>query len=527
VAEASSADRNPEQGTPAMSTQEQDLDPTSPEDESTREVPAETTEAEAGTATETAPRKLDLDVQITESGPCKKHIKVSISPEDVQWKFDDSLGNLRKEAAVPGFRVGRAPKKLVERRFRKEVAGQVKSQLVVQSLEQIEKEHKLLPIAQPDFDIDAIEVPEEGPMIFEMEIEVQPDFELPDYRDIVVQRPVKTLTEADVDSELRSFLERYAQIVPKLEGGAELGDFIITDLAFEYEGVQLNQFKDMQIRVQPDLRFQDGYVPDFDKVLLGARPGDYRSTPAQIGSGCPDPALRGKTITMHFQIHDLKRIRMPEVTSDFLRGLGFDTLNELRDALRSHVERRREFQQRSAVRRAILDELQARVAFDLPSDLVSRQEKSTLNRLVLDLRQSGLSDSAIRAREAELRANAHETTLRFLKDFFLISKIAESAQLKVEDDDIDQEIETIASRLDESPRRVRARYEKEGQIEDLASQILERKVIDHILQFAKYEEVPMVEERAVETLDRTASPVVPETQDQGEGASEGDAPARD
>ena len=124
---------------------------------------------------------------------------------------------------------------------------------------------------------------------------------------------------------------------------------------------------------------------------------------------------------------------------------------------------------------------------------------------MLDLKQEGLPESEIRAREAEIRANAHESTLRSLKEFFVLAKIAEAEDIKVEETDLDDEIELIAMRSDESPRRVRARVEKEGLADALASQILERKAIDRILEFVKLEEVPLVEDKAVETLDQAAT----------------------
>lgn len=487
-----------------MSTQEQDL--------------ATETTSDVEASAEEPKRKLDLDVQISDAGPCKKHIKVAIGHADIEHQFNQSIGDIRKEAVVPGFRVGRAPRKLVERRFRKEVAGQVKSQLIMASLEQIEADHKLNAISQPDLDIEAIELPEEGPMTFEMDVEVQPEFSLPSYKAVTVKRPVREITDRDVEAQYKTFLERYAQIVPKFEGAAELGDFVVADLNFEYEGVQLNQAKEVQFRLQPELRFQDGHVPDLDKALLGAKPGEVRSAPAHIGSGSPDAALRGKTITVHFNVHDLKQIRLPEVNAEFLQKIGFDSQDELREALKGVLERRVAFQQRQAVRRAILDQLHDEVKFDLPADLVGRQEKSTLRRLVQEMRESGLSESEIRAREAEIRANAHEITLRSLKDFFLLSKIAETESLKVEAEDIDEEIEAIAARTDDSPRRIRARIEKEGQLENLATQIIERKAIDRILEFVKYEEVPHVEEKAVETLDQTAGPA---SAAEGEAESQG------
>ena len=129
-----------------------------------------------------------------------------------------------------------------------------------------------------------------------------------------------------------------------------------------------------------------------------------------------------------------------------------------------------------------------------------------MRRQVEEMKGAGMSEAEIRAREAEIRANAHESTLQSLKEFFLLSKIAEAEEIKVEDEDVEAEIYSIAARTDETPRRVRSRIEKEGLGEGLASQILERKTIDRILEFTSIEDVaPEAEAKAVETLDETAT----------------------
>ena len=167
------------------------------------------------------------------------------------------------------------------------------------------------------------------------------------------------------------------------------------------------------------------------------------------------------------QVNDLKQVRLPEITPAFLESIGFDSLDELREAVSEALKRRLETEQRMAVRRQVLDALIAQTPFDLPPDLVSRQEKSTISRLVMELRQEGFTDNDIKAREAEIRANAHEMTLRSLKEFFILAKDADSQGIKVEDEDLELEIEALAARTDESVRRIRARAEKEGLGESL------------------------------------------------------------
>src|SRR5271166_4656697 len=165
-----------------------------------------------------AKRKLELDVQIQDVGPCKKHLKVTVPRPEIERQFEESLGDFQRDAQVPGFRAGRAPRQLVVKRFRKQVAEQVKSSLLMASLEQIDADYQLNPITQPKLDVGAIALPEDGPMTFEMDVEVRPEFAVAEYKGLKVKRPVKTIRDQDVEARLARFLERYAQIVPKFEG---------------------------------------------------------------------------------------------------------------------------------------------------------------------------------------------------------------------------------------------------------------------------------------------------------------------
>jgi len=261
--------------------------------------------------------------------------------------------------------------------------------------------------------------------------------------------------------------------------------------------------------LQPELRFRDGHIPGIGAALEGIKPGEAREIEATLGSAAAEPDLRGKSVNVKIAVNDLKQVRLPEINPEFLKSIGFENLEELREAVHEALKRQNVSQQKQTVRRQILDALIVATPFDLPADLVSRQEKSTTTRLVMELRQEGFSDSDIRAREAEIRANAHEITLRSLKEFFILARTAEAEGIKVETDDLELEIESMAARTDESVRRIRARVEKEGLGDVLATQILERKALDHILRFVEIEDVVLDElETAVETVDQSASPAV-------------------
>src|SRR6185312_3252108 len=138
---------------------------------------------------EASKRKLEMQVDISDVGPCKKHVKVSIPRSEIERQYTESLEDFGKEVAVPGFRPGRAPRQLVIKRFKKQVSEQVKSSLLMASLGQLDEDYELDPITQPRLDVAAIELPDDGPMDFEIDVEVRPQFTVPNYRGLTLKRP--------------------------------------------------------------------------------------------------------------------------------------------------------------------------------------------------------------------------------------------------------------------------------------------------------------------------------------------------
>ena len=460
-----------------------------------------------GESSETEPkRKLELEVSITDAGPCKKHLKITIPRSEIDHQYEESLESLRKDAAVPGFRPGRAPRQLIVKRFRKQVSQQVKSNLLMSSLDQIDKDYKLEPIVQPRLDIEAIEIPENGPMSFEMDVEVRPQFELPRYKGLKIKKPIAEVTEKDVDENLNRFLEGRGSVVPKLEGNAEAGDYLVADLTFiGPDGEPLDELKEAEFRLQSELRFQNGTITGAAEALSGAARGETRELTAKLGSAVENPELRGASIPVKVSIHDLKRLRLPELNEAFFDSIGIDNLEDLRGAVGETLRRKIELEQRQAMQRQIVDQLITSTPFELPTDLVTREERTTIQRLVAQLKRRGMTDKEIRASEASIRANAHESTLRSLKELLLLGRIADEEKIEVSEEDAALEIEAIAARTDESVRRVRARVEKEGGPDSLMTQILERKVIDRILEETEIEDLQtsIEPEEDVETIDYT------------------------
>lgn len=437
-----------------------------------------------------APKKLSLETKIVERSTCQRHVTVSVARDDIERYFNDAFGNMMDSAAVPGFRAGRAPRKLVESRYRKDVAQQVKGSLLSDSIAQIIDDEKLVAIGEPDFDLQVVEVPDTGPMTFEFDLEVRPEFDLPNWHGLNINRPVREFTEADVDRHLHNVLAHHGRLVPH-DGPARAGDYIVCRLTFKNGDETISSSDEEVIRIRPVLSFRDGKIEKFDKFMAGINAGETRITQAHLSDDAPNELLRGKTIDAEFDVKEVKRLELPELTPQFLQRLGdFESEAELRSDTRLKLERQMSYEQQRQARLQILTSLTATAYWTLPPDLLRRQASRELQRSILELQRNGFSDSEIDAHENEIRQNSMAATARSLKEHFILERIAEDEKLDVSSDDYDDEIELIAAQAGENPRRVRARLEKQGLMDALRNQIIERKTIELILAEAKFRDVP-------------------------------------
>ncbi len=435
-------------------------------------------------------RKLELHVEIKDAGPCKKHVRVRVPRAEVDRFYEETVKTLAERTAIPGFRPGHVPQKLVEKRFRTELASDVKQRVLVESMEQLSENKDLDPINEPDIDVEAIELPEEGDFEYEFDIEVRPDFKLPNYDGLTIKRPVREVTDADVERHYESFLSQYGQLVPQ-DAPVEPGDVVSVSLETERDGQKLLAVADASLRVRPVLRFADAELNGFDKLMAGAQAGDERTTAVTVSPEAEEVELRGERIEVRFRVLDVKRWRKPEITKELLTRIGVESEEELRHEIHESLGRRVTFEQRQAVREQVSEKITESATWDLPEQLVRRQVENALRRTILEMQQAGFTTREIQARENALRQNAVTSTRQALKEHFILDKIAEQEKVEVTPQDIQAEIRLMAQQRGETPRRVRAKMEKSGMIENLEAQIRERKAVDVILERAKYKDVPM------------------------------------
>jgi len=434
-------------------------------------------------------KPLNLTTDVQKVSACERHVKVTVPRSDVELYYQNEYAELEKTAYVPGFRVGKAPRKLVERRFRKEVSDRVKHVLVIDALDQVNNLSEFTPISEPDLDLTSLVLPEDGNFAFEFTIEVRPDFDLPEWKGLKIEKPVREFTNEDVDKSVQRILSSYSDLEDSNAPVAS-GNYVEVTMTVKSGDHVLNKVEGELIKVCPTLTFHDGSITQFNDLVAGSTKGDTCTTQITLSADAPNEEYRGKTVDVEFAITNVKCESLPSVTNDFLQRLGYENEGDFRDTILDSLKRQLEHAQHRRTRQQITEALTVAATWELPPSLLKRQSEREFRRTVMELQRSGYGQDEITAQLNSIRQNSAAATAQALKEHFILEKIAEVENVADAPEDYDTEVALIAAQAGLSPRRVRAQIEKAGDMDILRNQIIERKVINMIRESATFKEVP-------------------------------------
>jgi trigger factor len=400
----------------------------------------------------------------------------------------DAVDELSETAEVPGFRVGRVPKALLQKRFREEIAGQVKQKVLLQSLEQLSDDNSIDPINQPDIDVDSLDIPESGEFRYEFDVEVRPEFEIPDYKGFTIDRPSGAISDDEFNAFRQQFLESYASR-EGVERAAEKGDFVTCDLTFVHKGKTIRESEGVALQLRPSLRFQDSALEGFDELVAGCSAGDKVEAKLTVSVQSPVVEMRGEEVELTIEVKEVQQQVLPQLDKEFLERLDCESVEELDEQIKASLERQIEFNQRQSARQQVLEKITDSATWDLPESLVQQQTENALRREILEMSQAGFTREQISARENQIRQSAIDNTRQALKEHFVLDRIATKEEIECDPSDIERELLMMAFQSGEPLRRIRARMVKSGMMENMEAQLRERKAIDFILEHASFNDV--------------------------------------
>ena len=429
-------------------------------------------------------------VTIEDAGPCKKKVMVEIPEETVKKATDSQYETLRKDAMVPGFRKGRVPRRLLEKRFGKDATEQIKLKLLADASDAALKDNKVKSIREPDVDYEKIEIPVSGPMKFEFEVEVRPEFELPSLEAIAINKPKLAVTDEQVSGEIDNLQKWSGVWVPKEGGKVAAGDQVIADVVMKTEGVEEEEkFNNMEIFARAGGFIAAVPVENLDEVLVGAKAGDVKETSVDVPKTYFKEEYRGKKVNIKIEVKDIKSLRPAEIDEGFLKRFGAESEDDLKEKMRDMLQGKLEQQVRTDMAGQIYKYMLDNTKFDLPLSVVADQAMTLLQRQYTNLLKQGLSKEQLDEHMEQMRAGSEEQAKEQLKTFFIMDKVAEKLGIEVTDEEVNGHVAQIAIQRGQRPERLREDMLRDGTLAQFKLEVRDEKCIAKLLETAKITEV--------------------------------------
>ena len=464
---------------------------------------------------ELAKLKEAITVDKAEIGALRVKLEVTVPQDAVDERRSDEYAELKRDAVIPGFRKGHAPMRLVEKRFAGDVGEQLKTQLISRGyLAAIEKEdlkplgdpmfwvtveeerpgddgvprkvqaEKLLPFDQA---IDNIKMPREGALSFSCEVELKPEFDLPELDNIPVTRPKVSIGDDDVQAEVDRLLMMRGTYEPVETGAIEADDLLYVDLKFSVDGTVLAEEENFDLAAR-DLRVKGVPLVGFGNAVVGKKLGDSVTVSSEVPDDHENIDIRGKKADFEFVVREIKRLALPELNQEFVSALGFDSQDELRSTLRSSLEARLDATVKEVMREQVGAYLLDKTKLDIPEGLSQRQTDRSVTRKMIEMYQAGVPQTEIEKTMDELRTKAHDQAVRDLKLFFILEQIAEERDISIGEETLNSAIAQIAQRTNKRFDRVRDELSKGEGLSVLYHKLRDQQVLDDLLEDARISE---------------------------------------
>ncbi|HXI82847.1 MAG TPA: trigger factor [Verrucomicrobiae bacterium] len=431
-----------------------------------------------------------MAVTIENTAPCRKKLRVEVDAERVAGTRAEILQEFRKFAAIPGFRPGKAPEPMVEKRYAGQIDEELRKRLIPESYRETLSEQKLRVVGYPQ--IESVDYQPGRPLVYTAAVDTAPEFALPDYKGIPVKKKAVAVKEEEINTTIETLREQQADFVAVEGRPLQTGDFAVINYTAVADGKpiselvpdakELGEKKDFWLLVSAD-----SFLPGFCEQLIGANAGEKRQVLIDFPSDFPQKALAGKKATFFVDVTALKEKKLPELNDEFAKKVGLESVEKLKDAVRKSLVAEAESQQDAEVRRQIADHLLGKVEFELPESLVQQETRSIIYDVVRENSMRGATKEQLEEKKNEIYGFAAQNAKGRLRTSFILEAIAEAEQIKVEEAEVEQRIAQLAQRARITPEKLKAQLAEKNGFGEIEEQILVGKTLDFLVANAKIE----------------------------------------
>ena len=432
-----------------------------------------------------------VNITVENLAPCKKLVRVEVDAKSVDEIFDAITKDIQKQASLPGFRPGKAPRAMVVKKYEAEINDEAKRKLIGENYRKALEEKKIQAIGYPD--IEEIQFGRGQDLQFAATIETAPEFELPDYTKIPATREIKSVTDADVERAIDQLRGQQAKF-DTVAREAKTEDVAVVNYTGTVDGQPitalaptakgLTEQKNFWVELKPG-----SFIPGFGEQLIGAKAGDKRTVTVDFPADFVTKELVGKKGAYEVEVVEVKEKVLPAVDEAFAKSFGADDLEKLKAGVRADLENELKHSQAKSVRGQLVKGLLYRVNFELPESAVANETRNVVYDLVRENTKRGVGRDLIESQKDEIYSIAADSAKGRVKLAFLVQRIAEQEKISVTQEEALQHAQRLAAMYQIPLEKFVADLQKRNGVNEIFEQLLHEKVFALLEQTAIVTEV--------------------------------------
>ena len=440
-----------------------------------------------------------MQVTETRSEGLKREFKVVLPATELEQRLSSELASLKDRVRINGFRPGKVPVQHLRRLYGRSVMADVVQNAVNEANRKIVDENGLKLALEPQ-----IQFPEskdevdqamdaKADLAFTVALEVLPTFELADLSDVSVRKLVSAPSDVDIQDAIERMAQQNRAFQPKGEDAeAATGDRLVIDFVGTLDGTPFEGGTGEGAQLELG---SGSFIPGFEDQLVGAKAGEQRTVNVTFPEAYGAQHLAGKAAEFAVTVKEVQTPRETKIDDDLAKGFGMESLDKLRDAVGTAIERDFEAQSRRKLKRELLDALDAKYGFELPPSLVDQEFQGVWSQVDADLKRNNRSFADEGTTEDEAKADYRRIAERRVRLGLVLAQIGENADIKVSDDEATQALVERVRQYPGQEKQVWEFYRKNPQaMAEIRAPLFEEKVVDHILTQVKLVEEPVSKE---------------------------------
>src|SRR2546423_1416640 len=424
-----------------------------------------------------------MKVEVEKQPGSVSKLQIELPADEVAKEWDAIANSFVRFARIPGYRPGKAPRAVIDKRFRKEIQDELTKKLVSKSYHEAVEQEQLRVASLTN--IEEIEFGEDKSMRFGATVVTAPEFELPDHKNIPVQLPDTKVSEAEVEAAIERLRDQSADFVDVPARALKIGDFAVLDFEGSIENKPISEIAPQASKnLQGGKKFwlhlaPENFLPKFCDQLIGLKPGETRLVIVNFPDEFPVKELAGKKADYAVTLREIKDKVLPQIDDALAAKLvPGKTLAALREMIEHDLEHAKEHDSERSKESHIVRYLHERIQAELPPALLQNETRRALGELVQRNRERGVTDDMLKEKEKELiDASAGMAGHRSITKFIL-HRIPERENNQGTKEDLDSRIRQEAARYDISPDKMRKELQQRNALDDLAEQLLLAKTPD-------------------------------------------------